>query len=202
MLHDTRKNTISTPPAVLRASLIKQQTLKILPGHVPDQNKSRNLNLQVWGCCTSHRLGLMPNKTCCTLGKRGRLAEQEKGIGRLRRHKSWSLANCGEFGNCQIKSAFHWMWRKVRWRVTTVYSALLHILKTRSYFIVSTYATTQRPVLLLFQQSSEIWIVYSYFGPFHSTSPLNFFCTKALRICCVASQILVCQPKQSFKTVI
>lgn len=78
MLHDTRKSTISTPPAVLRASLIKQQTLKIVPGHVPDQNKSRNLNLQVWGCCTSHRLGLMPNKTWCTLGKRGRLAEKKK----------------------------------------------------------------------------------------------------------------------------
>lgn len=48
------------------------------------------------------------------------------------------------------------MWRKVRWRVTTVYSALLDILKTGSYFIVSTYVTTQSPVVLRFQQSSEI----------------------------------------------
>lgn len=72
------------------------------------------------------------------------------------------------------------MWRKVRWRVTTVYSALLHILKTRSYFIVSTYATTQRPVLLLFQQSSEIWIVYSYFGPFQLNLTFKIFLHESL----------------------
>lgn len=44
----------------------------------------------------------MPNKTRRTLEKRESW-RNKKGIGRLRQHKSWSLANCGEFENCQIK---------------------------------------------------------------------------------------------------